>query len=66
MWNYANWSNDSKLIVTENKKNPPPSSDRCKFPFVLIHNQVDYASSNYMIAHKQKKYIHPQNILLIQ
>ena len=34
MWNYTNWSNDSKFIVIVNIKKKP-SSGRFKFHFVL-------------------------------
>ena len=45
-------------------KKTPPSSGRFKFPFVLQTIQfiikLTMPLRNYMIAHKEKKYFHPQ------
>ena len=62
MWNYTNWSNDSKLIVIVNiKKKTFIWSFLVSFCFTnhLIHNQVDYASSELHDSTQRKEIFPP-------
>ena len=62
MWNYTNWSNDSKLIVIVNiKKKTFIWSFKVSFCFTnhLIHNQVDYASSELHDSTQRKEIFPP-------
>ena len=63
MWNYTNWSNDSKLIVIVNifKKHKLHLVVLSFILFTnhLIHNQVDYASSELHDSTQRKEIFPP-------
>ena len=61
MWNYTNWSNDSKLIVIVNifKKHKLHLVVSFCFTNHLIHNQVDYASSELHDSTQRKEIFLP-------